>query len=35
MIYIVRIDDDIKCLMCFDEKIDTIIMPCKHMCLCN
>ena len=27
-------DTDKECVICFSEKIDTIIMPCRHMCLC-
>lgn len=27
-------DTDKECVVCFSEKIDTIIMPCRHMCLC-
>ena len=22
------------CLICYTEKINTIVIPCKHMCLC-
>lgn len=27
-------DTNKDCVVCFSEKIDTIIMPCRHMCLC-
>ncbi len=28
-------DDTLKeCIICFTDKIDTVIMPCRHMCIC-
>jgi hypothetical protein len=27
-------DQDKECIVCMSEKIDTIIMPCRHMCIC-
>ena len=27
--------EDKLCLICYCEKIDTIILPCKHMCVCS
>lgn len=24
-----------ECTICISESIDTIIMPCRHMCICN
>ncbi|CAK82624.1 unnamed protein product (macronuclear) [Paramecium tetraurelia] len=27
--------DDGECIICLSEKINTIIMPCRHMCLCG
>eukprot|EP01017_Pseudomicrothorax_dubius_P031141 TRINITY_DN3949_c0_g3_i3.p1 TRINITY_DN3949_c0_g3~~TRINITY_DN3949_c0_g3_i3.p1 ORF type:complete len:190 (+),score=19.98 TRINITY_DN3949_c0_g3_i3:160-729(+) len=30
-----RIDDQNKeCAVCLSEKIDTVVIPCRHMCLC-
>jgi len=30
-----RIDDsDKECIVCLSDKRDTIILPCRHMCLC-
>ncbi|CAD8049940.1 unnamed protein product [Paramecium sonneborni] len=28
-------ENDGDCIICLSEKIDTIIMPCRHMCLCG
>lgn len=27
-------DQEKECVVCFSEKIDTVIMSCRHMCLC-
>ena len=27
-------DGDKECIICLSDKRDTIILPCKHMCLC-
>jgi hypothetical protein len=27
--------DEKECAICLTEKIDTMIIPCKHMCLCR
>ena len=30
-----RVDDNEKeCIICLSDKRDTIILPCRHMCLC-
>lgn len=23
-----------ECIICFTDLIDTVIMPCRHMCIC-
>ena len=28
-------DGDRECTICCTEKNDTILLPCKHMCLCK
>ena len=24
-----------ECTICFTNKVDTVVLPCKHMCLCS
>lgn len=24
-----------ECCVCYTEQIDTLLLPCKHMCLCK
>ena len=30
-----EIEDDTQCIVCLSEIIDTLIMPCRHFCLCT
>ena len=33
-LYNKRFDDqDKECIVCLEEQIDTVIMPCRHMCI--
>jgi hypothetical protein len=27
-------NDNEECIICFSEKVDTLIEPCNHLCLC-
>lgn len=27
--------DNTECVVCLSDMKDTIILPCKHLCLCN
>jgi len=31
----ILISEDKDCAICLCEKVDTMIIPCKHMCLCK
>lgn len=30
-----QVSEDKLCLICYSDKIDTIILPCRHMCVCS
>lgn len=34
IINILSIEDINDCVICLSEKIDTVVMPCRHMCIC-
>lgn len=28
-------DDETMCVVCMSESMDTMVLPCRHLCLCN
>ena len=30
-----KFSDDKECAICLTNRVDTIVLPCKHMCSCS
>eukprot|EP00045_Choanoeca_perplexa_P013039 m.145543 g.145543 ORF g.145543 m.145543 type:complete len:416 (+) comp16217_c0_seq28:152-1399(+) len=28
-------EEDVECVVCMSESMDTMVLPCRHLCLCN